>query len=68
MFSAEKDLVEAFKNVAAEFLEYDLGNSTSQFFLVEEFDSCCGIADIVMGRGAARTGILLNLSMCRILL
>ncbi len=49
MFSAEIDLVQAFKNVATEFLKYDLGKSTSQFFLMEEFDSHCGIADLVMG-------------------
>lgn len=49
MFSAEKDLVQAFKNVAMEFLKYDLGKRRTSFFLMEEFDSQCGIADLVMG-------------------
>lgn len=49
MFNAEKDLVLAFKNVAQEFLINEIGNYTPPFFLVEEFDSHCGIADIVMG-------------------
>jgi DNA-binding HxlR family transcriptional regulator len=49
MFSEEKDLVQAFKNVATDFLKYSLGKPTSPFFLVEEFDSHCGIADLVMG-------------------
>lgn len=49
MFPAEKDLVRAFKKVAAEFLKSDLGKPAPQFFMVEEFDSHCGVADIVMG-------------------
>ena len=49
MFSAEKDLVQAFKDVAIDFLKSSLGKSPSSFFLVEEFDSHCGIADLVLG-------------------
>jgi len=49
MFAAEKDLVYAFKNVASDFIEYDTGTSSPPFFLLEEFDSHFGIADIVMG-------------------
>lgn len=49
MFPSEKDLVEAFKQVAADFLEYDLASPAPAFFLVEEFDSLSGIADIVIG-------------------
>lgn len=49
MFSAEKDLVVAFKDVATYFLENALAESTTPFFWVEEFDSHYGIADIVMG-------------------
>jgi len=49
MFSFERDLVQAFKNVAEDFLQFSFGRSISQYFLVEEFDSHCGIADLVMG-------------------
>jgi len=49
MFAAEKYLVQAFKNVAPEFLKYDIGSSRSTYFLMEEFNSHCGIADIVLG-------------------
>ena len=49
MFSAEKDLVQAFKNVTTDFLKSTLEKSMSPFFLVEEFDSHCGIADLVVG-------------------
>lgn len=51
MFSAEKDLVQAFKDVATDFLKSSLGKSPSPFFLVEEFNSHCGIADLVVGTG-----------------
>lgn len=49
MFHTEKDLVKAFKNFAADFLKSELKKPTSSFFLMEEFDSHCGIADIVIG-------------------
>ncbi len=49
MFPTEKDLVQAFKGIATDFLKSSLGKSSSPFFLVEEFDSHCGIADIVVG-------------------
>lgn len=49
MFIAEKDLIQAFMNVAANFLRLNVGKSISPYFLVEEFDSQCGVVDIVMG-------------------
>jgi DNA-binding HxlR family transcriptional regulator len=51
MFLSEKYLVQAFKDVATDFLKYNIGKSPAPFFLVEEFDSYCGIADIVVGTG-----------------
>lgn len=49
MFPAEKDLVYAFKTVFTDFLNSNLERPESPFFLVEEFDSLCGIADLVVG-------------------
>ena len=49
MFTAEKDLIQAFMNVAANFLRSNVGKSISPYFLVEEFDSHLGVVDIVMG-------------------
>jgi predicted transcriptional regulator len=49
MFRKEKDLVQAFKSVADDFLTQNLDNPSSPFFLVEEFNSYFGIADLVLG-------------------
>jgi hypothetical protein len=49
MFSKEKDLVQAFKNVATDFLKRSLVKPKSPFFMMEEFNSHYGIADLVMG-------------------
>ncbi len=49
MYTLEKDLVNAFKGIAVDFLNSNINENASPFFIVEEFDSQYGIADLVIG-------------------
>lgn len=49
MFSTEQELINAFKGISKLFLSDLLERSISRFFLVEEFNSQNGIADLVIG-------------------
>jgi hypothetical protein len=49
LFNAEKDLVEAFKSRSEEFLNTHLKRSTKRSFIIPEFNSYFGIADLVFG-------------------
>lgn len=49
MFSTEQELINAFKRISKLFLSDLFDRSISRFFLVEEFNSQYGIADLVLG-------------------
>lgn len=49
VFNCEKDLVNAFSFKSQSFLRRALNKSVSRHFVIEEFDSYFGIADIVLG-------------------
>lgn len=49
MFTSEKDLVKAFHTSAKDFLGTVLGKTIPDYFLMEEFDSRHGVADLVLG-------------------
>lgn len=49
MFTSERDLITAFKLRAEDFLRSLVHKSISDYFLLEEFDSRHGIADLVLG-------------------
>lgn len=49
MFSTEQELINAFKRISKLFLSDLFERSISRFFLVEEFNSQYGIADLVLG-------------------
>ncbi len=48
-FDSERDLVEAFSQKSRKFLTDVLHRSVARHFLIEEFDSYIGVADIVLG-------------------
>lgn len=49
MFDREKDLVEAFSLNTKKFLKDILNKAVARHFVIEEFDSYLGVADIVLG-------------------
>lgn len=49
VFDREKDLVEAFSTNTRKFLSRILNKSVSRHFVIEEFDSYLGVADLVLG-------------------
>lgn len=49
VFNKEKDLVEAFSSSTRKFLSKILNKSVSRHFVIEEFDSYLGVADLVLG-------------------
>ena len=49
VFEREKDLVDAFRTNTKKFLREVLNKSVSRHFIIEEFDSYIGIADLVLG-------------------
>lgn len=49
MFTAERTLVNTFKKSAKDFIGHLSGKPKSQYFLMEEFDSYHGVADLVLG-------------------
>lgn len=49
MFEREEELVEAFENKTAIFLEKILRKSVTRHFVLSEFDSYMGVADLIIG-------------------
>lgn len=55
MYATEQDLVNSFKSQSSRFLRDISNTKTTRTFLVEEFDSLNGIADLVLGTYRPRT-------------
>lgn len=55
MYVTEQDLVNSFKRLSSRFLRDVSNTKTDRTFLVEEFDSLNGIADLVLGTYRPRT-------------
>jgi hypothetical protein len=55
MYDSEQDLVNSFKSLSKQFLSDVFNSKTSRTFLIQEFDSLNGVADLVLGTYLPRT-------------
>lgn len=55
MYDSEQDLVNSFKSLSKRFLSDVFNSKTSRTFLLQEFDSLNGVADLVLGTYLPRT-------------
>jgi hypothetical protein len=55
MYKSEKDLVNSFKSLSTHFLSDIFDYKTSRTFIIQEFDSLNGVADLVFGTYKPRT-------------
>lgn len=55
MYDSEQDLVNSFKSLSKKFLNDVFSSNTSRTFLIQEFDSLNGVADLVLGTYLPRT-------------
>jgi len=49
MYNSEQDLVNSFKSLSKRFLSDEFNTKTTRTFLIQEFDSLNGVADLVLG-------------------